>query len=136
MLLSELYWFIFFDELTGALLMPFNQKYVLSSSLVLSEALNFKFAYIIAFAGSIIGSTINFLLTRIILKGFNFKQNINQKIRLVIISSLILLPLNFFGPIFSAFAAMIRLRFSYYIALISLIYSAYFLLKYLIFVMS
>jgi membrane protein YqaA with SNARE-associated domain len=134
MLLSELYWFIFFDELTGAILMPFNQKYVLSSSLVLNERLNIQYAYITAFGGAIMGSIINFLLTKIILNGFNFKHKINQKIRLVIISSLILLPLNFFGPIFSAFAAMIRLRFSFYFASISLVYFTYFLIKFLIFI--
>ncbi|MBT4879130.1 MAG: hypothetical protein HON42_04860 [Alphaproteobacteria bacterium] len=132
MSISELYWFIFFDEFISSLLLPLNERYVLSTTLILNEEINILYSYFSAFLGAIAGAIMNFLLATIILNGFNLKLKVDRKIKIIVICSLILLPLNYFGPVFSSFAATIRLKFRLYLLVICIIYLAYFLTLFLV----
>ena len=132
MSISELYWFIFFDEFISSLLLPLNERYVLSTTLILNEEINILYSYFTAFLGAIAGAIMNFLLATMIINGFNLKLKVDRKIKITVICSLMLLPLNYFGPVCSSFAATIRLKFRLYLVVICVIYLTYFLTLFLV----
>ena len=109
MALQELLWFVFFDELIGALIVPMNNKYVLHSTLLLRNDVNYYLAFLSAYLGGVIGVVVNYYFARICSKGLELKFNIHKKTTLVILASLILLPVSYFGGVISCLAGIARL---------------------------
>ncbi len=126
MSLEELIWFIFSDELVGALIVPVNHKYALKSAILFNNNI---IIYIAAFVGSLAGLTLNFILAKIIKNGLNAKILIFDKKKKFIKFLLIMIPIDIFGAAASFLVAFVGIKLKLYLGLSSLIYLIYYSFK-------
>jgi membrane protein YqaA with SNARE-associated domain len=122
---NELIWFIFSDEIVAAMLVPIHHKYALKAALIY-HGHNSIILYITAFLGSLIGSSINFILAKIIKNGLNLKIKLKTKQIDYCKFLLLLIIIEILGSAISFLVAMTNIKFKTYITITTIAYLIYY----------
>ena len=129
---QELLWFIFFDELIAAILLPIHEKYVLDSVVIMRSKQIIFFIY--GYMGSYIGIIINYFFARFIARSLNVPiLIINQRKNIITLyCALLLIPVNIFGSAITFLCGIVRLKFINFLLISSLINFIYFITKFIL----
>lgn len=126
---NELLWFIFIDELIGALLVPVNDVYVLHASLSLN-GLDIRF-FIVACLGALLGMILNYFFGKFSIKilGINIVEQ-RKEINFFLYVSLLLIPFGFLGTLSTYLCGVVKLKFKNILLISSLITIIQFLIQF------
>lgn len=126
---NELLWFIFIDELIGALLVPVNEVYVLHASLSLN-GVDIRF-FIAACLGSLLGIVLNYFFGKFSIKilGINISGQ-RKEINIFLYASLLLIAFGFLGTVSTYLCGAAKLKFKNVLFVSSLIIIAHFLFRF------